>query len=354
MGGIVSSIFGGGGSSSAPSYSAPSGYMPQGSAGADTAWQAALASLQGSNPYTSLLPTYNSAASSNINNPYAGGAQTAANTAGGTAGDVGSALAALSKMFSGEASSLAPSVSSVLNMGMDPQQELYNQTLQKVNDQSNVANAQYGLTGQQAAGNLQQADTNFNIDWQSQQLGRALQGISGASTLAGTQQNLGNAAGTAGTGATTLQGQAGSLPYSAFGANIGNILQTLTGQGSFGAQNTSQIMDVMQQIIPYLNQGTGATNAAANAASVNAQNTSLAGQGLGSLFSGLGGLGSLFSGGGAGANLSNFGVLPGAQSFGASAALDNLGPIADIGSTLSAGSSFGAADLASIAAMFAL
>lgn len=298
MGGIVSSIFGGGSSSpSTPNYTAPQGYIPQDSAGADQAWQAALASLTGSNPYTSLLPQYDAAAQQSINNPYATGAQTAANTAGATAGSVGNSLAGLSGTLSGEANSLSPYMTQILNMGLDPQSALYNQQFQKTNDQANVTNAQYGLTGQQAAGNTQQADTNFNIDWQSQALSRALQGISGAQAVGGTQTGLGAAAGTLGTGATTLQGEAGALPYGQYNSNIGNILTTLTNQGGFGSQNTAQIMDVMQQIIPYLNQGTGAVNSAANSASVNAQNTALAGQGLGQLFSGLGGLGSLFSSG---------------------------------------------------------
>jgi hypothetical protein len=314
VGGIVSGIFGGGGGSSAPHYTAPAPYQPTGSADADKTWQAALASLQGSNPYPSLIPQYNSYADQNINNPYAAGAQTAANTAGGTAGNVGNALASLSALFGGEANSLSPYMSQILNQGFDPQNALYAQTLQKVNDQANVANAQYGLTGQQAAGNLQQADTNFNIDWQSQQLARALQGISGASGIAGTQTGLGSAAGSTGTAATSLQGEAGSLPYSTYSGNIGNILQTLTGKGNFGAQNSAQIQELMSQVIPYLYAGQGAVNTAANAAGVNAQNTQLAGQGLGQIFSGLSGIGNLFGGGGGAASAATDFSLPGGMS----------------------------------------
>lgn len=144
-------------------------------------------------------------------------------------------------------------------MGMDPQNALYNQNLQKTNDQANVSNAQYGLTGQQAAGNVQQADTNFNIDWQNTQLERALAGLSGAGTAtnaAGAAGTTANNVGSAGAG-SILAG--GAAPYTAgqtVGANQETALQQYLSQ-LLGPVNSSQ--STIGDLAGYLNQGINAS-----------------------------------------------------------------------------------------------
>lgn len=80
------------------------------------------------------------------------------------------------------ANTLLNSGNSILNTAFDPQNQLYDQQFQKQRDQTNVNEAQRGITmSPYGAGVSNQADTNFNIGWQNNQLNRELQGIQGAS-----------------------------------------------------------------------------------------------------------------------------------------------------------------------------
>jgi hypothetical protein len=76
---------------------------------------------------------------------------------------------------------LNPDIAQMLTTSMDPQQALYNQTLQTTLDQTRSGEAARGLAntpiGQQGEASALQ---NFNIDWQNQQLQRQLAGIEGA------------------------------------------------------------------------------------------------------------------------------------------------------------------------------
>lgn len=81
---------------------------------------------------------------------------------------------------------LNPDIQTMLGNAFDPQQALYNRTLQQVTDQTRsgeaargVANTPYGAA---AEGN---ALSNFNIDWQNQQLGRETQGLGSAANTYG-------------------------------------------------------------------------------------------------------------------------------------------------------------------------
>lgn len=76
---------------------------------------------------------------------------------------------------------LNPDIAAMLTQSMDPQQALYQQTLQSTIDQTRSAEAARGLAttpigAQSEAGTV----ANFNIDWQNQQLQRELAGIGGA------------------------------------------------------------------------------------------------------------------------------------------------------------------------------
>ena len=84
---------------------------------------------------------------------------------------------------------------------------------QQAADRANVTNAQYGLTGQQAAGAANQASTNFNIDWQNQQLQRALQGLGAYDKALGTAGSVGTAGQNLGVAGAGAQQMAGSTPY---------------------------------------------------------------------------------------------------------------------------------------------
>lgn len=167
---------------------------------------------------------------------------------------------------------LLPYSQSLLQMGFDPQQALYNRTAGQLQQQSlaNLANAGLGTSpyGQGVLGNTM---GNFNIDWQNQQLQRALQGAQGAGNVLGQG---GQAIG-AGTGlqnaAAGQYGQFGALPFGAYG-QIGQgqfgALQGLQGIGQ-GAQELAQTP--IKDYLSYLGQGTQQQNANAYLANVGLQ-----------------------------------------------------------------------------------
>lgn len=195
----------------------------------------------------------------------------------------------------------------VLNMGLDPQQALYNRTVQQLQDQVRAANSAAGVgTTPYGAGLEGQAMTNFNIDWQNAQLQRVLQGLSGAGTAYGQGTQLTTAAPgqflqSAGLPYMTSQG-IGGQQFSNLG-QYGNLL----GIGQQG-QNLP-----LQNYANYVQLG-NAANANANQAAYNQlaqaqqgfnQNLMLGGM-LGQSIGGLGrgwnqaGLPSMWGGGGGG------------------------------------------------------
>lgn len=229
MGGLIGGFLGGSaGGSSAPSTN----NVPTiGGTGAQDNNLLALLNQSSSlttganNPYTQLSPQIVQAFQQLFNTPSTAGYNAAAGTSGAASTGVGNNSINLSSLLSGAAPGALSAGQSVLNMGTDPQQALYGQQLQQTNDLANVTNAQYGLTGQQAAGNVNQADTNFNIDWQNNELQRALSSLSGADTnltavgnAATTAQNTGAAG-----AASLLTG--GATPYTV-GQSIGSNQET--------------------------------------------------------------------------------------------------------------------------------
>jgi hypothetical protein len=119
----------------------------------------------------------------------------------------------------------------------DPQNALYNRTLQQVQDQSRQASSVRGIgMSPEAAGIENQATSNFNIDWQNNQLSRmiaALGGMSGANNASVGQANLGLNQSASGTNAllTGLNGlqanynQPGSWLSNIFGGSTASAAQ---------------------------------------------------------------------------------------------------------------------------------
>ncbi len=252
--------------SNAPSTSSgPNVYQPSGTGAQDSNLQNLLGAntntLSGSgSPFATLSPQMQQVFQQLFNNPGTAGFNAAAGQAGQGYTGVGNNSLNLSNLLSTTSQPALTAGSQVLNTAMDPQNALYAQTLQKVNDQANVANAQYGLTGQQAAGNVQQADTNFNIDWQDKELQRQLQGLTGYNQTASSVGGVGAAAqdvGAAGAG-SVLSG--GATPYTT-GQTIGTnqntaLLQQLQNLLSPVTQSQSTIQDLQN----YLNTGVTASN----------------------------------------------------------------------------------------------
>jgi hypothetical protein len=179
----------------------------------------------------------------------------------------------------------------VANTAFDPQSALYARTQQQVQDQANAINAMYGLSqSPYGAGVANQAMSNFNIDWQNQQLQRQLQGsqaYQGAlAGYGGAQQgysnaeagygNMVNAIGKGVSGAYDLNTGAAqqaasnlALPYqTAIGQqqNYGNQLNAYN-QGFAGMYGLDATTANMLQ--NYLALGQQGGQGAVNAASVN-------------------------------------------------------------------------------------
>lgn len=312
MGGIVSGFFG----SDAPSQPNLQVFQPQYTGAADTQAYNAISGINNNNPYTALQPQYTGVLNAQLNNPYAGNAQTAANQSGQQLATTGQNAAATAGGLNAGAMSLLPYVTQVENTAMDPQSALYNQTLKGVQNQAGVANAQAGLTnspyGASAANN---ATTNFNIDWQNNQLGRQAQGISSAATglgavgAAGTNAyNLGNS------GAAATLGS-GAVPLTAYNNNLSNLQNALNGySNSTGTLANNNTQMAIGDLLTYMGQGESQSNQQANfnqtayndqLAATNAQN-----QGITSLVNSLIGTGT--------------GLLSGFQSGSNSASASNL------------------------------
>jgi hypothetical protein len=191
-----------------------------------------------------------------LGNPYAGGYQGAAGQAAGQYGQLGGAAQGASQNLYGAGNTALGAGNAILQQGFDPQNALYNRTQQQVQDQTLAGLAATG-TGSTpyGAGVLGQTASNFNIDWQNNQLGRETQAASAYSGLNNTAQNDYAAGGQQGQLGAQSTLAAGQLPYSTFNSIQNTDLAALSAQqGLYGtAQAGAQgyLQDVNQN---YSNQ----------------------------------------------------------------------------------------------------
>ena len=297
-------------------------YIPSNSKGADLGLQS-IQNLQFGTATTLpnyLLPQYQSISNDIVNNPYAAGAQQAGVRAGEQAGQNAQQASQASNTLQGMGMAAAPYGQQILQTGFDPQQALYNRTQQQLQDQLRAQNAASGLSSSPyGAGVVGQGLSNFNIDWQNQQLqrqGTALQGYGALNSAVGQDFSGANALGQAATGA---YGQQGAIPYQTAQGISQNQLGGL-GALSAGVQSayapSQTLANNYQSYLGLGQSASGGLNAAQNANYQNQlnafnaqqaqQNASLAG--LGSLGSGLfQGANTLFGGGSGNSLLSDIG-----------------------------------------------
>jgi hypothetical protein len=193
-------------------------------------------------------------------NQYSPAYQQAADIAGQQYGNLGTSLTNAANTQFAQQQPLLSAGQQVYNTAFDPQSALYNRTVQQLQDQTGATNSMYGLGSSAAgAGVANQALSNFNIDWQNQQLQRQLAGLQGYGSAigqAGQAAAQGGALGGAGAG-YTLQG--GQIPYEtaqylgAQPANIGQQYSQYLQNAVYGPAQGFQ-----SYIIPYMNQGIGA------------------------------------------------------------------------------------------------
>ena len=369
--GLMSPSTSGGSGGSGQSY-----YIPQYLNQTDQGWN----QLQQNNLNTYLNNQYtqnqiaqqSEYAGIDANNTYAPGYQNAANSAGSQYSNLanvqqgfgsqlagyGSQLGGYANQVAGLADQMAPLASvyngqASANMGtqqallaagnqvyqnsLDPQKALYNRTAQQLQDQTGATNSMYGLGSSAAgAGVANQAMSNFNIDWNAQQLQNQIAGLGAYNSAAGTANSYGQLAnsdlagvqGVYGNQASAYQGAGqllsgagqqyansasmysgaagntltgGQIPYStgqSIASTPGNLANTY---GSYLNQNVYGPAQAMQsQAIPYMNYGTGAQSLPYQNAYNNAQATGgavgSAIQGLGSAVQNSGSLSNLFGG----------------------------------------------------------
>jgi hypothetical protein len=181
------------------------------------------------------------------NNPFyqqaQGGAQTAAQIGGQAAplaANVGNSLFNLMPQYYGQIPGLQAAGNQILQTGFDPQNALYDRTLNQVRNQTGVNNAFSGVNnspyGADVTGN---ALSNFNIDWQNNLLNRqatagqadnALQ--QGALALGTGIGNLGQQGLGINQGAANLAAGSAALPSNVFTGNQAQIAQALQQAGN--------------------------------------------------------------------------------------------------------------------------
>ena len=218
-------------------------------------------------------------------NPYSGQAQTGANAAGayGTNTLTPQMQTGATDLF-GLGALTGGYAPQALQTGFDPQNALYNREYQRTIDQQNAINAMSGVSGTPyGAGVTGQAAQNFNTDWLNQALGRQ-------ATAAGTANNLiggANAAYTGGanlgTGAINTGVTSSALPYSTYTQQIMDTLKALSGGNLALGGATGATSSVANDLLNYLQYGTGATQA-------KAQDSANTWSGIGQTLGGLAGL----------------------------------------------------------------
>ena len=154
----------------------------------------------------------------------------------------------------------------IAQTAFDPQNALYNRTQQQVTDQANAGAASSGLAGSPfGAGLTQQANQNFNIDWQNNQQQRQNAGIAAIGqndATAGALTQMGGAVGAQGFATDAYAGQLPTQTFQQNQGNIGNALNELvTGENTASNQQQLGVQDQGQ----YLNIGQTASAGALNA-----------------------------------------------------------------------------------------
>ena len=258
--------------------SSSSTYVPTGLGQADQTWQqilqnAAQTAGQGNSQLNPALLSGLTQALGVDPSQFLAASQNAGNISSGLAPAALQGMGFLNNLAgtqAGAAGQLYGAGQNVYNTALDPQQALYNRLQQQITDASRAATSSRGIgMGPEAAGIENQALGNFNIDWQNQQLGRQLAGLQGMSGAYGQAGNQLQGAGRDVTGglalgslAPGLAQQGGALPYQ---AQLGAATQPFNVANQYGqavgSMNNPQLA-ILQSIIPYINQGLGATGQA--------------------------------------------------------------------------------------------
>lgn len=210
------------------------------------------------------LSTYAGLLNSAVDNPYGGFGQGVANLFGGSG--IGTSLQALanSGILGGSVPGLTGAAGSILSAGFDPQQALYNRTLQQTQDQTlaNLTNSGLATTpwGQGVLGNTL---GNFNIDWQNNLLNRMTTGAQGAEGLLGQAGSTAQGAFDLGSAAPSAAVSTGMLPFSTYNTIATNPLGILGTGAQYGITSSQIPQTQTGDWLSYLS-GANSANSIAN------------------------------------------------------------------------------------------
>jgi hypothetical protein len=248
-----------------------------------------------------ILPGAQQTATNLYNNPYAGSYQQGAGQAAGLGAGAAYTGYNSGQQLSGAGNSLLPYATNILNQSQNPQNALYNQMYAQNQNQANAQNAMSGIAGTPyGAGVTNQADQNFNLNWQNFLLGQEATGANAASGLVG-------AAGQAGTTGSNLMGNAANtlassaaLPYATYstiGGGQDSALSSLLGLAS-SSENVANTPT--QDYLSYFNSMNSANQTANQLYGQQLQQSNLGFNQLGSML-----------GGGLGLGTSIYSMIPG-------------------------------------------
>lgn len=180
------------------------------------------------------------------------GARTGANYAAGTAKDA-----------YGFSQSMLPYATDIMNMGMDPQNALYDRTVHDLTQQQRAGQAARGIEMSPYAAGME-ADTlkDFNIDWRNTQLDRATRAGEAATAM-------GRGAFDIGSDASKLAASGALLPYS---TKLGFLNDAQTARNNaagayereadFGLRSNQVAQQAISDMLQYLGMGPGYQSAA--------------------------------------------------------------------------------------------
>ncbi|MDN8066216.1 hypothetical protein [Burkholderia vietnamiensis] len=237
-------------------------YVPTGLTSADQTWQGLLSGINSAYGSSNLNQYGQQSLQQglNANNFYSPAYQAAAGNAGGDYSNLAYYTNQRANQNFDTQNALLGAGRQVFGMGLDPQSALYARTQQQVQDQVNANNSMYGLGSSAAgAGVANQAMSNFNIDWQNNQLQRALQGLQGYTGAANTAGRFGELGTSQAASVPGYDLAAGSIPYQTAQTIAGTPGSLANTYGAFLNSNVyGPAEGIMGAIIPYMNYGQGA------------------------------------------------------------------------------------------------
>lgn len=280
------------GGASAPNVPGVSVYQPQNVGAADAATYGLIGENAANNPAQSKLGDFNTILNNRMNNPYADARVAGATEAGGALQNSGRGAIGTAGELNTSALAALPSARAVLEQAMDPQNALYDRTLQRLQDQIRVGQSARGITMSPYGADLENHGlSDFNLDWENNKLQRMTSGLSaytGATT--GAANTATSAANLSKFGAGEIASGA-ELPYGAYSANQSDDYTALMDYINAAEQANVPRSQAIAQYLQYMGLGTNAAVAAGNQANTQYQNSVTQAQnyatGLGQLTSNL-------------------------------------------------------------------